>query len=532
MNAASRRNPGNSSILDILAVSLISLAWRIYSCEYMMLADQDHKWMISKLLLQRGVLEEWTQHALRWMSTVPLFAINTLFGFNPSLYYVWPIILSTLAVVFVYLIATKLYGRVPGLAFAVAVVFFPPMVSAGSQLEPTANMLPFLLGAVYCVMLWDASGRRQWLAWSGLMVFMGYGAKINALIFAVPIAAYVALVGWDRDRQERPLQAGMRNILAFAAPLFGCMVAEGTLLYLLSGFPYGRILLEMQGAASDAIRMEGYGDSGFRYPGPLGLLLSARELLTFDTFQKLSILGGLITSLFVLLYRVRTLYLFAACFLFDFVVTTFMVRSLNPLILAQPHYGRYYIVICVLGLLITGFFVYGALSSRIKLSPVKAIAFAAVLLLCFASVAGREDYWHLRKDLQTFLNRPNGIRLTLQNQQLIQSALRDGKDIAIEIEGACGQDLTLKNANNLSLNGVARTYSFWSYYGSLDRKPDFTKIEQNRMCSRTTQGALWVFPYGIREDGDHAVLVGRNGGVRYEWSVLHRQDFAKSQGNS
>lgn len=518
--------------LDILAVSLASISWRLYSCEYMMLADQDHKWMASKLLLQQGVLAEWTQHTLRWMSTVPLFAINALFGFNPALYYVWPIILSTLAVVFVYLIGAKIYGRCFGLAFAMAAVLFPPMVSAGSQLEPTANMLPFVLGAVYCVMLWDESARIGWLACSGLLVFMGYGAKINAMIFAVPIAAYVIWARWRRDRRMSSLLAGMKNALTFSATLLGCMAAEGTVLYWLSGFPYGRILLELKGSASDAVRMQGYGDSGFEYSDPLALILSARELLGFDIFQKLSLLGGLVTSVFALLYRVRSLYLFAFCFLFDFAVTTFMVRSLTPIILAQPHYPRYYIVECVLGAMITGLFLYGMFSSHFKTSALRRSAFAAVLLLCFASVSGRQDYWRLSKDIHAFLSRPNGIRLTLDNEKLIQDALRDGMDIAIEIDEACGEDLTLKNRDNFSFNGVARVHSFWSYYGSLERKPDFAGIARNRMCSRTAPGKLWVFPYGVGENGDHPVLVGRHGGVRYEWSVFREQNFVDTPGNS
>lgn len=513
--------------LDMLLVALASLSWRVFSCEYMMLADQDHKWMASKLLLQQGVLADWSQHTLRWTSTLPLFAVNFLFGFNPALYYVWPILLGTLSALFVYCIAAKAYGRFPGIAFAVAAVVFPPMVSAGSQLEPTANMLPFVLGALYCVMRWDETNRTRWLALAGVSLFLGYGAKINALIYAVPIGAYVFSAGFKPGAPAFPLRSGLKNVAAFASPLFGGMLLEGVLLYLVSGFPYGRILLEMKGAASDAIRMQGYGYSGFEYSGFWDLMASARELLGFDVFQKLSILGGLAASVFVLLCRVRFLYLFAACFVFDFLVTTYMVRSVNPLILAQPHYARYYIVLCMLGALMAGLLLYGAAAGKHGLSVKKGMAFAAVLLALTVLAAGKEDYWRLRKDAAGFLARENGIARTLENDRLIREAERDNKDIAIEINAACDAGCNLKEAENLSINGVARVHSFWSYYGRLDAKPDFDGLCANRVCSKADPGKLWVFPFAVRDPGDRVVLVGRDGGVRYEWSLFNAKDYVR-----
>lgn len=488
----------------------------------MMLADQDHKWMASKLLLQQGEFAAWTQHTLRWMSTIPLFVINKLFGFHPVLYYLWPILLGSLSVVAVYLIASKLYNRRAALAFALIFIFFPPLISAGSQLEPAANMLPFVLAALYCVLLWNDRQGKALLCWASVCIFLGYGAKVNALIYTVPIGGAILITDL---RKRKPFKNVIRDLLVFSAPLLLLMLLEGLALYWLSGYPFGRILLEMQGSAADAIRMQGYGDPRFQYDSFPALLLSVRDLLDFHPFYKISLAGGFICCVFVIYSRIASLYLFCAFFVWDFLITTFMVRSISPLIVAQPHVERYYIVVSVLGLLIILSASYALVLQSRDVSRAKKMVFAGCLLVFLPTVLGKEGYWRITRDFEMFLSRKSGIALTMANYAAVHEATLLHKDIAIEIEDACDTSFSLVSPRSLTLNGEARIFSYWSYYGELERKPDFNNISQKRFCSKTEPGKLLVFPFQVSEGQDVPILVGYKGGVEYKWSRFRRENY-------
>ncbi len=511
-----------TAAFDVALVFVVSVCWRLFTCEYMMLADQDHKWMASKLLLQQGEFAAWTQHTLRWMSTVPLFVINTLFGFHPVLYYPWPILLGSLSAVVVYLLGSKLYNRRAALAFALIFILFPPLISAGSQLEPAANMLPFVLAALYCVLLWNDRQDKALLWWASVCIFLGYGAKVNALIYAVPIGGAILVTGL---RTRKPPKGVMRDLLAFSAPLLLLMLLEGFVLYWLSGYPYGRILLEMQGSAADAIRMQGYGDPRFQYDSFSALLLSVGDLLDFNPFYKVSLAGGFICCIFILYSRIASLYLLSACFVWDFLVTTFMVRSISPLIVAQPHVERYYIVVAALGLLIILSASYALVLQNRNAPRARKLVFTGCLLVSLLAVLGREGYWRITRDFEMFLSRKSGIALTMENYAAVHEAALLHKDVAIEIDNACDKNFALTSPRSLTLNGEARVFSYWSYYGELERKPDFTNISRKRFCSKTEPGKLLVFPFQVSEGQDVPILVGYKGGVEYKWTRFRRENY-------
>ncbi|WP_169432767.1 glycosyltransferase family 39 protein [Desulfovibrio aminophilus] len=157
---------------------------RILTAEYVDIGgDNATRWIEVHRVLDGLGLTAWTHQTMRWTISVPVWVLMKLFGTNPMLYYVLPILTASLGTVFVYLIGEELHSRRLGIAAAVLTILFPQMAQTGSQLWPSVFIFAFLAVTIWLILVWLRRRSPALLILAGVAFVLAWGARETAIYF-------------------------------------------------------------------------------------------------------------------------------------------------------------------------------------------------------------------------------------------------------------------------------------------------------------------------------------------------------------
>ncbi|WP_148266961.1 ArnT family glycosyltransferase [Pseudodesulfovibrio mercurii] len=348
--------------------------------------DAVYKWMLVKQYVLFGDLPaSWNHHACRWAVNIPVFFIQKWFGTAPTVYYVWPFFLSTLTVVFGFLLLARLRSWRVGLVGGILIVLSLPMIRLGSQILPMGAVITYLLGALYCLTRWRDDGGMANMIASALFFSLAYGAKVTSIYY---LPAFLLLIWMLADG----MGARVRYVLCFLGVFLVVYAAETAVFDLLTGASLGR--LELIQHSHRPIRTI---DAAVRNWQSYSVSLTeylANFLVYFrhpGGFVSILLYGTFLVSVSALLRKWRNIYIPAVPFLFGFLGHAYAITSVFPFNRPERMLFRYQFVEFELAILIMMLFLstvrFEGLARKCRLPVrlgergIRAVLFAALVLL-------------------------------------------------------------------------------------------------------------------------------------------------------
>jgi len=325
---ASRKTP---SIDAVIVISLLFLALWVRLSTLMMIhtgVDESDYWMAAKALSQGVAFPALNHRTVRWGVILPVAIIQRVFGTHPLVCYVAPLLNDLLQVFLIFRLGTLIRRRVTGTLAALALVFFPYQIRAGSQIGPEIFSITYILLTVIPLVraLRSSGGKRlAYLAASSLAMFFAYETKITSLYFLPGV--FLALL----------LYAGktrIRDCFAFGIPLLALYLAETGIYAVLTGYPLGQlsVIAANHFESVNEAPLRSLFDVFLRYsPKNLGL----DWLVPFVAFA----LAG---SYYLAKSRVKELRGVIVIALSFFFFITFTVKSLRPITMVELFINRYF----------------------------------------------------------------------------------------------------------------------------------------------------------------------------------------------
>jgi hypothetical protein len=195
--------------------------------------DESDYWYAAKALANGLPYPELTHRTVRWAVILPVAAAQLVLGSGPSVYYLLPVLNTLLQAAIAWDIGKRLRGDLTAFAASFALIVFPYMIRAGSQIRPEIFSMTFVLLAVLSLVRYmekDGAERFVPIAGMTLWLFAAYESKITNLFFLPGFCAAIWLY------KKKPL-----DVCILGASLFLLFLAETGLYGLLAGFPGGHL---------------------------------------------------------------------------------------------------------------------------------------------------------------------------------------------------------------------------------------------------------------------------------------------------
>lgn len=315
----------------LLFIFSATVVVRYFTAEYIDIGgDNSYTYYFVRHLIETGnFLQSWNQHSIRWAITIPLYTLFRIFGVHPLLYYVLPFLLAGLGSVFVYLIGERLWGRSVGLLAFWMLLIFPQMAQTGSQLWPSIFQFPAAAASIYLIYRWSDTNSPIWLFLSVCTFFFSWGARASGIYFFPGLLWIV----WLERKNLRP-------VLFYALVSAFLFVLETFVLWKLTGNPLGKL--------------------GIIKQTHVGTMEALSFLQYLAHIKTLTILKGLLPIYIIAI--VTAVFAFrdknirgkglAVFYLIGSFLLLYMVSSIHPLRIAQPHGTRYWCQFAPFGLLL------------------------------------------------------------------------------------------------------------------------------------------------------------------------------------
>lgn len=316
--------------LVVLSLIAFFLWVRFYTLEPIELGgDAIQKWFFVRRWAYESPFDNtlWNHHLTRMGDNIPVFLIQKLLGTAPWVYYVGPTLAFGVAAFLVYVVGKRLSGRVAGVLAAIAVTAFGPMRRAASQMVPSAFSCMYVMLGTYFLVLYvqSASDKRwRWLLLSALSLFGAYLSHESNVFFVPGFALIIWLYGRN-----------LRHVALFLGVLLAGFLLE-TVVY--ASFTEYTSRLHI---TKKTHLKEGGGLTFKSIWGLLGRYQTAdfgRDFRRHFYFWPFAALG---TALLARSSLARLIALLPFSFLF---LTTFLVRSLDPIRTLTSFQSRYLVV--------------------------------------------------------------------------------------------------------------------------------------------------------------------------------------------
>ena len=358
------------------------------------------------------------------------------------------------------------------------------------------------------------------------MLLLAYGAKITALAYILPATlAIISKTYTPHQSHKKNFHSTAAALCCFVGPIAIGIGVETLIVYSLTDYPLGRVLWAAKSTATDIHRLTTHGTyKSITYDTIIALLLSIKDLLTFDFISRLILFGTLSSCAIIFIHRFRALYPIALFFITDFLLCTYAISSIQPYTLAQFHLQRYYLLQELLGIIILCYFAIYTYKKISQNAYTKSLyTFIAFIMIISISPDGVRDTLY---QVKYYFGKPNGILLTKENMKQITKAKNGNVPIAIQIPSACNEDGTLILPNSLSHNGIARAHSYFAFYSSHTPHQKLPMI--SRYCQKKPPYNLIVFTENIKTfpTSSVRVLLGKKGGVQYTPATLSMDEWA------
>jgi Dolichyl-phosphate-mannose-protein mannosyltransferase len=287
-------------------------------------------WQFVRALLRGDQItgSEFTHHDARWGVNVPALIVAKLFGTNTSTQYIVVFGFCALLALAMYRVGSRM-GR-PAIAVIAPVLLLsaPFMSMVGSNVLPTIFETTYLLGALCALDLAFTTRKRGWVIGGAVLAFVGYLAKETSVFLIPGLLLFLWLT-----------RKSVLDLLFFCGSFAGLVALETFVYRHFFGLPFGRV---------SVITQHHLGNAKLSHPirslgGFLGRLLELPP-----GFAVLMWFALLVTAI-ALFRRVRfgirvpALVLgVMTCAWSQVFLTTFAVKSIRPLLPAQPPKALYY----------------------------------------------------------------------------------------------------------------------------------------------------------------------------------------------
>ncbi len=330
----------------ILIVGLVVFALFFRLATIMMIntgVDERDYWQSARAISQGLPYPELSHRTTRYAVILPVSAAQLVLGVHPNVYYVMPVLNCMVQAGLAYALGFRLRGRLTGFLASLALILFPYMIRAGSQVRPEVFSITYMLLALfYFVRYMDPENERfRPLLWSTLWMFVSYETKITNL-FLVP-GLFLAILIYKRKPRHAWMMAGL---------LLGLFLMETALYAGLTPYKFGEL---------EIITQKHFHIDSFTVPHLINLLQRyAPDNLQPYWSVPFAIFG--IGSIWYLAKGrdrgIKGLILGALSFFF---FITIAVKGLHPITPAESFINRYFSVALVPVFLTLAFLAEGAL---------------------------------------------------------------------------------------------------------------------------------------------------------------------------
>lgn len=152
--------------------------------------DAVFKWRILRLWCETGnypaTIPE--HHQGRWMLNLPVRALMEVFGTDPWVYYIYPLLMGLVCVLSIYFIASRLSGKFHGVLAFLLFAFLPVAADESMQFLPLVPATGYTMLAVLAMLRYFDTRREMWTLAAGLLLGLGYGCKVTMAYWYVPFA--------------------------------------------------------------------------------------------------------------------------------------------------------------------------------------------------------------------------------------------------------------------------------------------------------------------------------------------------------
>jgi hypothetical protein len=264
----------------------------------------------------------WDHHMARIGVTGIAYVAQLLLGRGPNVYYVAPVAAAVLEVICVYACGKRLRGRFTGVAAALFMIFFRGQISASSQLMPEIFSGAYSILATYFYLRYaSAAGRArwQWLTAASVAMFVAYLGKETSVFF---FPGFVIAI-WMAERR-------FKEVALFCGILLFGLACETAFYRIFTDYSSRAAVIlgtHVPVEAKDTVTFwqlfDRYGDR-----------LESSWRFAFFTF--LTAFVGVLS--FVPTVGARAVLWIVGSYYF---LLTFLVRSINPLLIWQSFWTRY-----------------------------------------------------------------------------------------------------------------------------------------------------------------------------------------------
>jgi 4-amino-4-deoxy-L-arabinose transferase-like glycosyltransferase len=321
-----RTAPGRSDRTLLFALLLFALFFRLSTL--MMIhtgVDERDYWFSARAIAGGFPYPELSHRTTRFAIILPVALSQVVLGSHPDIYYVLPLLNSLIQTALAFLIGLRLRGRLTGFLAALALILFPYMIRAGSQVRPEIFSITYILLALYCFIEYMEREEKELpsLLWAGALLFVAYEAKITNLFFLPGLLAGVLIF------KKKPLHA-----LLLAGEVLMLFLAETGAYAILTKYKLGefQIIFSHHIEAGTSFVVPRFIDLFRRY--------STEKLQLY--WQIPFVLFAVASITYLIRGADKRLSLLAIAALSFFAGITFEVAGLNPIAPAEPFINRYF----------------------------------------------------------------------------------------------------------------------------------------------------------------------------------------------
>jgi hypothetical protein len=436
------RDPTKRSGDRAVALALVAFALFFRLATLMMIhtgVDERDYWYSAKCLTQGWPYPPLTHRTARFAVILPVAAAQLILGESPNVYYVLPLLNAAIQAALAFAIGARLRGRAAGFLAALSLIAFPYMIRAGSQVRPEIFSITYILAALWCFLAYlerAERGSRRFapLLGSAALLFVAYEANVTNLFFLPGMGIYMLV-------RRRPL----REILAFGGLLLLLFLAETGLYAALTEFRLGQlqVIARSHLEGNEALKaMSGVGELFRRYAQPY----------LQGYWQAVFIVFAAAATYFLTKRGATAMRAIVAVASSYFLCMTFAVKSLDPLVPAEPFINRYFCAVLGPVLLVVSVAAVDLASELLArrrkagstAKPPEARAYAAFLALAAALVVavfsagilprGAEEYAHSIRGL-----REHPLAVNPRLRATLDQAWDDGSPI-VAVVGLAGSN--------------------------------------------------------------------------------------------
>lgn len=301
-------------------------------------------WFYAKKLYYGLPYHTGSHHAARFGMIIPVYLIQSIFGTHPVVYYITPLLFFLLQVLFLYEVGLRAHSIKVAFLGSLLLIFFPQMFRHAVQIKPGGFCAVYILISVYFLFKYnDDDHPAVYIILSSISFFLAYITKVTSLFFLPGIALSLWL-----------LKKEFKYVVIFGFSLLVLFLCETAFYHLFTDFSFGRMSIIMGSHLSS---------------GNLQPLSSFWDLFDRYTdmilYWKIYFSAYLLSSLFLVVgakkrgmnAKMQSLLIIPLSY---FLLMTFAVKSVNPVIPAMSFNHRHLVLAAPLMMLIISNFLIDA----------------------------------------------------------------------------------------------------------------------------------------------------------------------------